>query len=287
MISLENYEEYMILHADGELQPAEEQELMAFLDIYPEMKNEMIAYGLTHLSPDENIIYAEKESLLKKEPKRTIIFPQWRKYAIAAGIAALICISFFTYRAINSDTVEIARVDTAKASLPASKNYRQQQIQPKPQQAPQSIVVAPALAHPGKVTPARHHDLPAVTTHKKQAVNAKQKDDALVNNSTSAINHGTEISSLSTTNTKQLPSEIAHVSPHTIAVPACEIAITDKPAKRSFIDRLPIDEANKRQLKTIAHIASSASRSVNKVKEELDGNAITLNINNNSVHISL
>ena len=51
MISLENYEEYMILHADGELQPAEEQELMAFLDAHPELKAEMTAYDLTRLSP--------------------------------------------------------------------------------------------------------------------------------------------------------------------------------------------------------------------------------------------
>jgi len=284
MISLENYEEYMILHADGELQPAEEQELMAFLDAHPELKAEMTAYDLTRLSPDENIIYPEKEALLKKETKRTIILPHWRKYAIAAGIAALMCISFFTYREMNKNAVEMANVGGGKTSLPTSKNDTQLH-NPKPQQEPQNIAIAPV--QPTNLGRAIIHQAPhAVAKHNKQSIATKQEDGAVANNTTTITNTNTEISSLSTTHTNPLPAEITPTVPSIASIPAYQISASDRPAKRSFIDRLPIDEANKRQLKTIAHITSGATRGVSKVKEELGQNAITLNINNN-IRISL
>lgn len=275
----------MILQADGELQPAEEQELMAFLDSHPELKNEMTAFDLTRFSPDETILYSDKESLLKKEPNRTIVFPKWRRYAIAAGIAALMCISFFTYREMNKNTAEIVKVDTGKTSLPLSENDTQTQNQAKPQQESQNVSVVPV--QPTNSAIAIHKATHVAISPNKHPAVTKQEDDAVANNTTTVRKNITEISALPITQTKPLPSEITLAAPAITPLPAYDISIPDKPAKRSFIDRLPLDEANKRQLKTIAHITSGASHGVSKVKEELGQNAITLNINNNSVHISL
>ncbi len=285
MISWENYEEYMMMHADGELKPAEAQELMAFLDANPTLKSEMALYDLTRLTPDESLTYHDKNSLLKPEPvKRVISFPKWRKYAIAAGIALLVFVSLFKYIDTNKNNARIAKTDTTKPIIPEPANNTSNKNEPQPQQEPKSI--AATTVQPAKVTHATHHDIHPQITHNKQLANTKQNDNALVNNITPAAKATTEISSLPITTTKPLPSEIAMASPPMATIPAYEITPPAKPTKRSLIDRLPIDEANKRQLKTIAHITSGASRSVSKVKEEIDGNAITFNIKNNNIHIS-
>ena len=285
MISWENYEEYMMMHADGELQPAEVQELMAFLDANPALKSEMAIYDLTRLTPDESLTYHDKNSLLKPEPvKRIISFPQWRKYAIAAGIALLVFVSLFKYSTTNKTNDHIAKIDTTKLIVPHPANNTPRKNEPQPQQEPQSI--AATTVQPAKVTHPFHHDIHPQIAHNKKVANPNQHDNALVNNITPATKAIAEIEALSTINTKPLPSEIAMVSLPMATIPVYEITPPAKPTKRSLIDRLPIDEANKRQLKMIAHITSGASRSVNKVKEEIDGNAITFNINNNKVHIS-
>ena len=285
MISWENYEEYMMMHTDGELQPAEVQELMAFLDANPTLKSEMALYSLTQLKPDESLTYHDKNSLLKPEPvKRIIMFPQLRKYAIAAGIALLVFVSLFKYSTTNKSNDQIAKTDTTKLIIPEPANNTPGKNEPQPQQEPQSI--ASTTVQPAKATPAMHHDIHPQIAHNKQVANPKQHDNTLANNIAPAAKAITEIEALSTINTKPLPSEIAMVSLPMAAIPANEITPPAKPTKRSLIDRLPIDEANKRQLKTIAHITSGASRSVSKVKEELGQNAITFNIKNNNVHIS-
>ena len=284
MISWENYEEYMMMHADGELQPAEVQELMVFIDTNPSLKSELAMYELTRLSPDESLVYNDKKSLLKSEPaKRTIAFPQWRKYSIAAGIALIIAFSLFKYKEANKNNGDIVRVYTAKKALPQPKNNEQTTSDAKRKQDQPNIAVAPI--QPVKVMPIAYSGKHRSTIPNKQIADQKQEDIAVVNKDT-PVKIITEISSLSIINTNPMPSEITQVSPPMVAIPAYEISTYNKPEKRSFIDRLPIDDANKRQLKTIAHITSEASRSVSKVKEEIDGNAITLNIHNNNVHIS-
>src|ERR1035437_4860442 len=119
MITWENYEEYMMMHADGELRSDEEQELLAFVNKHPQLKKEMAVYELTRLTPDTTQVFAHKNSLLKPvTTKKTIAFPQWRKYSIAAGIAALIFISLFKYMTNNKVVVEVAKTDTVKYQTP-------------------------------------------------------------------------------------------------------------------------------------------------------------------------
>ena len=59
MITWENYEEYIMMHADGELTPAEENALMAFVNEHPELKKELAAYELTRMTPDTTQEFAE------------------------------------------------------------------------------------------------------------------------------------------------------------------------------------------------------------------------------------
>src|SRR5437762_2829903 len=98
MVTWENYEEYMIMHADGELQVAEERALMAFVEAHPELKSELAAFDTIRFTPDTTQVYADKAALLQPIPaKRVIAFPVWQRYSVAAGIAAIIFISVLKF----------------------------------------------------------------------------------------------------------------------------------------------------------------------------------------------
>jgi hypothetical protein len=91
MVSLSNYEEYMLLHIDGELSEAEDKAFIAFLDMHPELMEELRDYQATMLTPDMSQVFTTKESLLRPEPKgRVISLTSWQRYGAAAGIILLV-----------------------------------------------------------------------------------------------------------------------------------------------------------------------------------------------------
>jgi len=59
MVNLENYEEYMMMYADGELNEAETKALMDFVDANPELAKELEAYSATKLVPDTELTRRE------------------------------------------------------------------------------------------------------------------------------------------------------------------------------------------------------------------------------------
>lgn len=98
MVNMENYEEYLILYADNELDEATEAALMAFVAEYPELKAELAAYEATRLIPDEAVVYGAKESLLQPEPARKAIhLKSWWAYGAAAGLLVLLGIRLAKY----------------------------------------------------------------------------------------------------------------------------------------------------------------------------------------------
>ncbi len=88
MVNKENYEEYMMMYTDGELNEAEIKALMAFVNEYPELSKELEAYTATKLLPDTKLVYANKEALLKTLPAsgRNIGMRTWWMYAAAAAV---------------------------------------------------------------------------------------------------------------------------------------------------------------------------------------------------------
>lgn len=87
MVNMENYEEYMLLYADKELKPEQEQALLDFVAAHPELEAELEAYAATRLQPDDAMVFAEKETLIKTEPGgRTVWLGGWKAYAAAAGV---------------------------------------------------------------------------------------------------------------------------------------------------------------------------------------------------------
>lgn len=91
MVNMENYEEYMLLYADRELNPEQEQALLAFVQEHPELKAELDAYAATRLQPDESLVFTGKDTLIKTEPGgRTMWLSGWRAYAAAASVILFI-----------------------------------------------------------------------------------------------------------------------------------------------------------------------------------------------------
>jgi hypothetical protein len=98
MVTWDNYEEYMVMHADGELNASEEQALQAFISGHKELQSEMALYEQIRLSPDTTEVFVNKGQLLKQEPAgRVISLKQWRSYGIAAGLAALLCLGIMKW----------------------------------------------------------------------------------------------------------------------------------------------------------------------------------------------
>lgn len=108
MVNMENYEEYMLLYADGELKPAEEKALLDFVAQHPELEAELKAYAATRLVPDTAMVFEHKESLLKTaEPTRRIGLGNWKMYAAAACVL-LVAVLFITNGNKNEETNTVA-----------------------------------------------------------------------------------------------------------------------------------------------------------------------------------
>lgn len=121
MVNMENYEEYMMLYADSELNAEEEKALLAFVAKYPELEAELKAYAATRLQPDMQQVFAGKESLLKTEPVVKSIWIDRRMYAAAASI--VLCVVLYAVNR-NSNKKEIATPIAVKET-PAPDTFRE------------------------------------------------------------------------------------------------------------------------------------------------------------------
>ena len=273
MITWENYEEYMMMHADGELRSDEEQELLAFVNKHPQLKKEMAVYELTRLTPDTTQVFAHKNSLLKPvTTKKTIAFPQWRKYSIAAGIAALIFISLFKYMTNNKVVVEVAKTDTVKyqtpkATLPevAAKNVAPE-LNSKPGAAHDTIKMKPVI----------HRVTRIAVMHKVTKEHKKQNDTDPMQ---PVINEATTISELSLAGIKQMPCNKDRVEvPGVKNIPAYTIQNSSTEVRKTFWDKLPMDDIKKKQIAHIAGTVADVYNDINTAKQNLYDKSITIDV---------
>lgn len=121
MVTLDNYEEYMLLEADGELDEAGRAALYAFLEQHPGLKKEMEAYMATRLVPDTNMVFEHKNSLLKDEPgKKTFSLGNWWIYAAAAAVVVFV-ITFMNREQSEEITgTEIVKTETKNTTSPTN-----------------------------------------------------------------------------------------------------------------------------------------------------------------------
>jgi len=135
-----NIEEYLLLLMDGELNDADEMEVMAFIESSPEHKALLDEYLLTKLET-ETILFEDKELLLKQEPA-VVSFNRKKVYtAWAAAIAILICTGglfkmlhqkpVLTEPLVMHHSNENTRIDSiSKPSLAVKENETEEAVKP-------------------------------------------------------------------------------------------------------------------------------------------------------------
>ncbi len=281
MITWENYEEYMMMHADGELTPAEEQALRAFVKKNPTLEKELAAYELTRLTPDTAQVFADKESLLKLLPsKRVIAFPHWRKYSIAAGVAALIFISLFKYVNKGADRVEITKTDTVK---PILKQVADPQMAANNVKDIKSDVPAPgrkAVNVPAVI----HGDVKIAAAHSAGRKNRKQEE---VIEEQPRPHVRESVMELQLARTMPIAHDTAQMAPEIPRdIPAYTVQPVGEEDKETFWDRLPIDDLKKDGLRNVANAVASGLEQVNNMKKDLYRKSISVRIEKRKLLIS-
>ena len=86
-ININNYEEVFVLYHDNELSPEQKKEAEQFVSDQPKFNIDFELIGKSKLSPDENIIFAAKAKLYKKEKSGKVVpLILWRSIAAAVFI---------------------------------------------------------------------------------------------------------------------------------------------------------------------------------------------------------
>lgn len=266
MITMENYEEYMVMHADGELQPHEEQALQAFLSEHPQLQGEMDIYSSIRLEPDHTQVYEHKKSLLKPEGK-AIALPAYRTWAMAAGVAAILVIGAVVALrdgGSNSTNNQVASV------TPAHTEHAQPitTLSATPATVTQNAVVA-VTEHNTTATP--------VTTIKHATTNAVNNSNATVKQQVKNSNNNDvlvattrprqELQNVKTAGMQQLP--VATALPAALPLAATqELAISTAPEQNeNWFDKLPLDEEKKKNINTVASAVANGCEKISAFKK--------------------
>ncbi len=287
-----------MMHADGELKPAEEQELMSFLFDNPELQQELAAFSMSKLIPDTELIYDKKAALLKPVPgKKAVPFPNWKRYAIAAGVAAILFISFYKFTTDTDDTTPvIAATETVKPAATATPGNE-----------------ATAAADPVKKEIQNDHTTAPVTTITTVQQNTTRSAHAPKTTSTVAsvkeprkgINqwnipqtepsHPIVVRAVTKAFEDMQPTEITAYnnektfSPEPVTnVPALAIQIQEEgeTPRSSLIDRLPIDDLKKKGMENFATAMANGYDKVNALRQEISESTVSLKIEKRKLIVS-
>lgn len=288
MITWENYEEYMVMHADGELSPAQEQELMSFLYEHPGLQSELTAFTMTKMIPDAAETYTRKESLLKPVPAaekpKVIAFPVWRRYAVAAGLAALLFGAAYKlwFPATHTDGIAGAKT-TPAATAPAN-----------------PVTMPPATdlpAHP-LAQAERTNIVPDVPTT-APARKTVDPNTRVPRRRTVVTAHGeatpamavVTIDKLQAGDVKELEATQKNIAPDVTNVPALAIQyredeIGDEGTAGSLIDRLPISDTKKTGMKTLASDVANGYSKVNSIGQEIARTNVSVSLRKKQLILS-
>ena len=273
MITLDNYEEYMMMHADGELQPHEEVALQAFLNDNPTLKAEMALYETVRLTPDHSLVYTQKESLMKPlAEKKVIAMPRFRTYAVAAGVAALIVCTVFALRQGNSSNQDLPPVATntpVDSAKPTITNNPKEQLVNNTTSTP--VNDAPAQVQTPKQEKAIK-TLPIDNTTGVAKVKQVQKHND--NEGLAATTRTPQIIySVPANKFNELPVEKTQPAAlAAVTVPGYELPQIENEERHSWIDRLPLEESKKKSLSNVALAVANKCEQISEFKENITEN---------------
>ncbi len=118
-VTLTNYDEWLVLYVDNELTVDQKKNVEKFLTENPAIKTELSHFEKSKLQP-ETIIFADKQSLYRKEEKVRRIIPIWLR--VAAAVLLIIIGATFVVVSNksknNSDDIATTTPGTEKKTTP-------------------------------------------------------------------------------------------------------------------------------------------------------------------------
>lgn len=293
MVTRENYEEYMMMHADGELSPSQEQELMSFLYEHPELQHELTAFSMTKLIPDDNLVYTRKVSLLKPEGGTVVIpFAPWKRYAIAAGVAALVMLGGYNIwnHAPEATTTVAANHNTDVTNKPAQRAVAVNEgpETPGPANATPADVKEPApiasvqknepqgnsIAKTESNKPAnRKHTVTEQTTHADNTLLAANETPINTVKPTAMVAY------------KNIP-EISSAAVTNVPPAAIYVYEGDNEMKASIVDKLPIDELKKEGMENVVTAMANGYDKINAIKQGISETVVSFKVEKRKLIVS-
>lgn len=102
-IDITNYEEWLLLYIDDELNADQKTAVENFVASHPVAMKELDLLQQTKLQPEEVIVFFDKESLYRKEEtSRRIVMMRWTRVAVAAILLFAISLTVFLISTRNS-----------------------------------------------------------------------------------------------------------------------------------------------------------------------------------------
>ena len=123
-INLKNFEEWLIMYVDDELNPGERVAVEKFADAHPHVQEELSIFLQTKLQPEE-IVFPNKETLYRREKTVRVISMQWWKIAIAAILIISAGVSVYSVlinknnnTTTSTSTAAVMKTDVEKKEVP-------------------------------------------------------------------------------------------------------------------------------------------------------------------------
>lgn len=121
IVNMNNYEEYLVAYIDNELNDQEKIDFYKFAMAHPQVKEELAIYQQTKLQPEKEIVFADKETLYRREEKVRVISIQWWKIAVAAAV--ILGIGITTISILNKKDTNIPNEVAAKGKQQKKENH--------------------------------------------------------------------------------------------------------------------------------------------------------------------
>lgn len=290
MITWDNYEEYMMMHADGELKPAEEQALMNFVFEHPELQNELVAYTMTKMTPDNTLTYTQKATLTKPEYTTKIVpFINWKRSAIAAGVAALVCLSLYKFAVQPNDTTDVAGINnpinttivnnTNNNTNNNSAANDEKTIATVTNTTPYIATINDKVA----TLPTRKTEILAKST--QTPVSIKKDKEITTALAINALNKD-DIDKIEPIYATLSTDEKNNFSVAVTKLPDVAIYTDNEQTTQSFLDKLPIDELKKEGMENVASALASGYDKVNAIRHSISATSISLKLQNKKLTVS-
>lgn len=283
MVTWDNYEAYLITYADGELQPHEEDALMAFIALHPELNKELALFESARLTVDTEITYTNKQVLLQPQPaaRKLFLFTNWRTLSVAAGLALVVITGGLAWYNSTFRTVEMQPVVHKKSSntvnpIPTNINSTQNTT-PK-------TTVNEAIAQ----TNTKHHSTASASVSIPQPTTpTTQKQQVTIAPHTAPSGVAIAATPKENVYLTALPlgqptlREVSKVAQDPITymanTPQLEIIHVANP-KSNWIDKLPIDDLKKEGLANSGAALDKSMQAVSNLAQSIKEHTVTLRV---------